>query len=105
MDVLDLRDGPREVFAVGQIASDPANPQRQKTVPKGCHLIDCRNVVMDQGEILQITPTLQEMADYCAGQLRCMPEGSLRLVNPHIYKVGISQRLLKLRNQLAQDSN
>jgi len=29
-----------------------------------------------------------------------MPDGSLRLVNPHIYKVGISERLLKLRGKL-----
>lgn len=100
MDVLDLREGPGEAFAVGQVASDPANPQRQKTVPRGCHLIDCRAVVMDKGEILQTAPALKDMADYCRGQLQRMPEGSLRLVNPHIYKVGISQRLLKLRNQL-----
>jgi len=40
------------------------------------------------------------MADYCAAQLQRLPEGSLRLVNPHRYKVGVSRRLLALRDQL-----
>ncbi|MDH3453574.1 MAG: nicotinate phosphoribosyltransferase [Desulfuromonadales bacterium] len=100
MDVLDLRDGPGESFAAGQVAYDPVNIQRQKRLPAGCRLVDCRSVVMDQGEILQRALTLGEMADYSFAQLRNLPEGSLRLINPHIYKVGISGRLLGLRDQL-----
>lgn len=104
MDVLDLRDGAGEPFADGQVAYDPANPKRQKRVPAGCRLVDCRAVVMDRGEILQPASTLDEMADYSSGQLRNLPDGSLRLINPHIYKVGISGRLLGLRDQLVVDS-
>ena len=44
-----------------------------------------------------------EMADYCEGQLKCLPEGSLRLINPHLYKVGISKRLLDLRGKLQRE--
>jgi nicotinate phosphoribosyltransferase len=40
------------------------------------------------------------MADYSSGQLRNLPEGSLRLINPHIYKIGVSGRLLDLRDRL-----
>ena len=100
MDVLDLRDGPSEPFAAGQLAYDPANPQRQKRVPSDCRLVDCRTVVMEQGHLLQPALTLGEMADYSSAQLRNLPEGCLRLINPHIYKVGVSERLLDLRNQL-----
>jgi hypothetical protein len=32
-----------------------------------------------------------------------LPEGSLRLINPHVYKVGISKRLLDLREKLQQE--
>jgi nicotinate phosphoribosyltransferase len=103
MDVLDLKDGSGEPFATGQVVYDPANSQRHKTIPTGCRIVDCRSVVMDQGQILHPTPALDTMADYCADQLQSMPDGSLRLVNPHIYKVGISERLLKLRERLTKN--
>lgn len=100
MDVLDLRDGKGEPFMPGQIAYDPANTQRHKRAPTGSRLDDCRATVMEDGEILQQASTLDEMANYCAAQLQRLPEGSLRLVNPHVYKVGASRRLLDLRAQL-----
>ena len=100
MDVLDLRDDLGEPFAAGQIAYDPFNPQRHKRVSSAKGLVDCRSVVMEAGEILQGATTLGEMADYCSSQLRNLPEGSLRLINPHIYKVGVSGRLLDLRDHM-----
>ncbi len=100
MDVLDLVDGAGEPFAAGQVAYDPTNPQRHKMVPSIGQLIDCRSLVMDHGEIINAAPTLVAMADYCASQLQNLPDGSLRLINPHIYKVGVSRRLLDLRNHL-----
>lgn len=100
MDVLDLIDDPGEPFRAGAIAYDPANPQRCKAVPVDCQLSDCRAVVMEGGRQLRPSPTLAEMADYCAVQLHRLPEGSLRLVNPHRYKVGVSRRLLTLRDEL-----
>jgi nicotinate phosphoribosyltransferase len=103
MDVLDLKDGPGDPFAVGQVASDPVNPQRYKLVSPECRVHDCRTVVMDKGKILQKPPTLEQMANYCKGQLRNMPEGCLRLINPHLYKVGISERLRSLRNNLTRE--
>lgn len=100
MDVLDLGDGSGAPFRPGETAYDPANPQRCKPVPLDCDLIDCRTVVMDGGQQLQASPPLPELADYCAAQLRRLPEGSLRLINPHRYKVGVSRRLLSLRDEL-----
>jgi nicotinate phosphoribosyltransferase len=100
MDVLDLQDGAGVPFAAGNVAYDPSNRLRHKTVPQGCRLVDCRAVVMDDGVILSATSSLAEMADYCSGQLQRLPEGSLRLINPHLYKVGVSSRLLDLRDRL-----
>jgi nicotinate phosphoribosyltransferase len=102
MDVLDLVDGSGAPFRPGETAFDPANPQRCKPVPVDCDLVDCRQVVMDGGEQVRPSPTLVEMADYCARQLKRLPEGSLRLVNPHRYKVGVSRRLLALREELVR---
>jgi len=100
MDVLDLPEGEGGAFAAGQTACDPANPQRCKTLPAECTLIDCRQPVMAGGRPLQPAASLASLADYCAAQLRRLPEGSLRLVNPHRYKVGVSARLLALRDRL-----
>ena len=44
--------------------------------------------------------SLDLMADRCAEQLQRLPRGTLRLANPHIYKVAISSKLLNLRNNL-----
>ncbi len=103
MDVLDVAKNQEEPFRTGQLAFDPANPQRCKAVPLQCRLVDCHALVMEDGQILAASPTLDEMADYSTGQLQCMPEGSLRLINPHTYKVGISERLLNLREKLRRE--
>ena len=103
IDVLDLGHGHGTPFAAGQVAYDPKHPQRRKTVAPDCQVVDCRSVVMENGRILQPALSLMEMADYCEAQLQCLPEGSLRLINPHVYKVGISKRLLDLREKLQQE--
>lgn len=100
MDVLDLQDAPGEPFRPGQTAFDPTNPQRQKSLGLDCELNDCRSVVMENGDLAVTFPSLDELADYSAAQLQKLPAGSLRLINPHRYKVGVSRRLLDLREQL-----
>ena len=105
MDVLDLDEDRDNAFKPGQVAFDPANPQRRKTVVQACQVTDCRAVVMENGRILKPSPSLQEMAAFCAGQLNGLPEGCLRLINPHVYKVGVSKRLLDLRDHLQQQSS
>ena len=103
IDVLDLDDGRGTPFAAGQVAYDPKHPQRCKMVAPECQVVDCRSVVMENGQALQPAPSLMAMADYCEAQLQCLPEGCLRLINPHVYKVGISKRLLDLREKLHRE--
>jgi len=105
MDVLDLAAAGPDRFVPGQVAYDPLNPQRCKTVPTDVQLVDCRSVVMEDGRLLHAAPELGAMADYCAERLKALPEGCLRLINPHVYKVGVSQRLLDLRAALHQGGN
>jgi nicotinate phosphoribosyltransferase len=61
---------------------------------------DIRGVVMDGGAIVGALPDLEACADRCADQLRSLPDGTLRLHNPHRYKVSISPDLHDLREQL-----
>jgi nicotinate phosphoribosyltransferase len=87
----------------GDLVFDPTNPARRKPIPLDCRLEEVRQVVMDEGRILHPSPSMNEMADHCAAQLRRLPEGSLRLINPHRYKVSITRELHDLRTVLMED--
>lgn len=89
-----------ETLQTGDTVYDPINPSRHKKVPEGALCIDIRRVVMDDGRILGEETGLNECADHCARQLQCLPDGSLRLYNPHLYKVSISPALHELREKL-----
>ena len=56
--------------------------------------------VMENGKIVPNQPSLKEIAAYCQERLRLVPEEHKRFHNPHIYKVGISEKLRNERNRL-----
>jgi nicotinate phosphoribosyltransferase len=97
MDILALED---EDIAPGDTVYDPTNPSRHKPIPQGVRFEKVREVVMEDGRVTRPAPTLDAMADRCAAQLRRLPNGSLRLYNPHLYKVSISRGLHELRQEL-----
>jgi nicotinate phosphoribosyltransferase len=99
MDILCLEG---ETVGPGDIVYDPTNPARHKAIPQGVVLEDLRLVVMANGEILAPLPSLDALADRSADQLRRLPEGSLRLTNPHLYKVAMSSGLHELRTRLME---
>ena len=57
--------------------------------------------VYEDGAILYPMPTPAECHQYLENRSNQLPEEHKRFIMPHIYKVGISQRLLNLRNDLA----
>jgi nicotinate phosphoribosyltransferase len=97
MDILALED---EDIAPGDTVYDPTNPSRHKPIPQGVRFEKVREVVMEDGRVTRPAPTLDAMAGRCADQLRRLPNGSLRLYNPHLYKVSISRGLHELRQEL-----
>ncbi len=84
----------------GATVYDPTNPSRRTKLPEKIHCEELRDLVMQNGEISVDLPDLEASADRCADQLQRLPEGTLRLYNPHIYKVSISPGLHQLREQL-----
>ncbi|MFA5514846.1 MAG: nicotinate phosphoribosyltransferase [Desulfuromonadales bacterium] len=100
MDIIALAD---EVLADGDTVFDPLNPLRHKTIPSGARFEEVRQVVMEGGKPLYAEPPLPAAAERCAQQLRRLPEGSLRLFNPHIYKVSMSRALHELRSRLMSE--
>jgi nicotinate phosphoribosyltransferase len=55
---------------------------------------------MEDGQRVTAAETMEMLAARCRFELSLLPEGCLRLVNPHIYKVSISERLHELRSGL-----
>ena len=82
---------------------DPTNPLRHTTLPLEARITELRSVVMSDG--IRSTPgeSLDAMAERCKGELSRLPSGCLRLVNPHRYKVSISDRLKVLRGTLIDE--
>lgn len=86
-------------LVAGDRLYDPENPARQKLLGPGA-LTELRQVVMDAGHQTRTGPSLDAIADHAASELQRLPEGSLRLHNPHRYKVSISESLFRLRERL-----
>jgi nicotinate phosphoribosyltransferase len=98
-DIIALADEP---VRPGATLYDPANPLQHKQLPADAILIDLRATVMEQGRRLGSQEPLAAMAERSADQLRRLPQGCLRFIHPHRYKVSITQRLLDLRLSLME---
>jgi nicotinate phosphoribosyltransferase len=58
--------------------------------------------VYDNGKILYDMPSPAECYQYLSERAGQLPEEHKRFIMPHIFKVGISEKLMKLRNELAE---
>jgi nicotinate phosphoribosyltransferase len=96
-DVITLED---EAIAPGSLVYDPANPLQHVHIPPEARLLELRSVVMENGARSAPPRSLQSAADLCAEELKLLPAGCHRLVNPHTYKVSISAGLNRLRLKL-----
>ncbi|WP_224962300.1 nicotinate phosphoribosyltransferase [Geomonas subterranea] len=97
LDLIALRD---EEILPGAVVFDPANPVQHVRIPEQARLVELRSMVMRDGARCVPTPDLDRSADLASQQLQLLPDGCLRLVNPHIYKVSISSGLNTLRLKL-----
>jgi len=61
------------------------------------------HAVVKNGENLKKKESVYEISQYVKQRLELLPEEHKRFDNPHIYKVGISKKLLNLRNELIND--
>jgi nicotinate phosphoribosyltransferase len=89
-----------EVIQGGETVYDPTNPLRYTKLPQHAGITDLRRTVMADGCRSVPGETLDTMAARCREELSKLPSGCLRLINPHIYKVSISERLKCLRETL-----
>lgn len=55
--------------------------------------------VMEGGAVLVDRPSPQQSAEYARSRLACLPEEHKRFRNPHVYKVGLSEEMRRLRDE------
>jgi nicotinate phosphoribosyltransferase len=84
----------------GATVYDPTNPLRWKKLPEECRLLELRQEVMRDGKRTLPAEPLDTMAARCRREISLLPEGCLRMINPHRYKVSISQQLHEMRSGL-----
>jgi nicotinate phosphoribosyltransferase len=97
LDVIAREDEP---IAPGDLVFDPGNPLQKIHIPQQAELVELRSRVMENGERCIPVPPLASSAQLTEQQLKRLPEGCLRFVNPHVYKVSLSVDLNKLRLKL-----
>lgn len=92
-----------ETIGGGDTVFDPTNPLRHTTLPVDARMVEVRGMVMSGGTRVAPRESLDAMAERCTGELSRLPSGCLRLINPHLYKVSISERLKCLREALIDE--
>ncbi|ULH17795.1 nicotinate phosphoribosyltransferase (plasmid) [Deinococcus sp. KNUC1210] len=98
-DVVSL-GSQQEPPSVGERVSDPANPLRRSRLPGGLSWENPRQTVMEAGRRMAAPAALEDLQRRARGECSRLPEGTLRLLNPHTYRVSLSADLQTAREQL-----
>jgi nicotinate phosphoribosyltransferase len=79
----------------------PFEPEKSINVSR-YHKEELTKKVMEKGNITSGIKSPEMISRFAQSRLACLPEEHKRFMNPHTYKVGISRRLLELREKLAE---
>lgn len=102
MDVMALED---ERLEPGAVVFDPTQSLRHAPIPEDAQLEDIRSVAMERGMRTCRPGPLPALARRTGEQLSRLPEGCLRFINPHRYRVALSQKLHDLRVRLIEEAS
>ncbi len=72
----------------------------KKTVLTDYYVKELQVKIFDKGQCVYSCPSIQEIREYCKGQVETLWEESLRLKNPHKYYVDLSEELWTLKYDL-----
>lgn len=100
MFLFDVMATYSETIASGTKLFDPNNPLRNSTIPAECTIENIREVIIDNGKLLKEQIVLDKISSHRKCQMERTPPECLRLINPHRYKVSISEELHNLRVDL-----
>jgi len=77
----------------------------KKSVVKDLNKEILPSKVYENGKIVLSQKSINEIADYVKSRLAQLPDEHKRFEFPHIYKVGISSKLMNLRDELIKSIN
>ena len=101
---IDVLTGVEETPRPRDLVFDPYSPLRHTKIPGNAQIRDLRTVVMANGERVQAKRPLDEIADYTRQRLAQLPDGCRRLLNPHRYRVALSQSLNARRERMIEEA-
>ena len=81
---------------------DPVNTWKSMTLTD-YHMKELQVQVFDKGKRVYQSPSLKEIQQYCAQDLSTFWDQYKRLLNPHRYKVDLSDSLWMLKNSMLQN--
>ncbi len=87
----------------GERVSDPSNPLRSSRLPGRLDWHDPRQTVIKNGQRTQPPEPLPAIQARARAELSRLPEGTLRLLNPHEYRVSLSAELQASRDGLIRN--
>jgi nicotinate phosphoribosyltransferase len=101
---MDVLAGFVETPRPGDLVFDPSNPLRHTRIPRTAQIRDLRTAVMKDGNRTQPGRPLDEIAGYARQRLSQLPDGCRRLLNPHTYRVTMSQNLNERRARMIEEA-
>lgn len=88
----ELTEEPFEIF-------DPEATWKRKLV-ENFYVEELLVQVVKNGEVIYVTPPMQEIQNYCKSQVKKLWDEVKRFENPHKYYVDLSQKLWDIKNNL-----
>jgi len=79
---------------------------KQSYIPANSTFMDLLKPIFDRNVgLVYKPPTLLEIQDYVKRHMKHLPDEYKRFLNPHIYRVGLSEKLFDLRQKLIQEKS
>ena len=94
-----------EIDSKGVVIIDPVDATRRKRLMPAFYQEEILlKPIFKNGELVYTIPDLNEIRDRAANQLESLDKTHKRLVNPHLYPVGLEENLHHLRMELVLKS-
>ncbi len=98
-DLICLQDSDDSLEGEAKMFFHPHNDQEKFILNNRiCTYVPLLEHVMNKGRVCYSFSSLHEIREYVRKELRCLDATHKRLLNPHVYRVSISEKLKKVRN-------
>lgn len=79
---------------------DPADPLHQLEIKSSLQYVELSTPIFQKGKLIYKVPSIHESREKTSTQLSKLHETTKRFLNPHIYPVGLEEKLYELKTKL-----